>query len=59
MRAKKINNIDNYRKRIDEMFYEENMIYEGLKTSHSLENCLSVLSKNKYLVKQNSENNIK
>ncbi|MFA5153622.1 MAG: hypothetical protein WC554_13745 [Clostridia bacterium] len=54
MRAKRI---DDYRKRIDEVFYKENIIYEGLITSHSLENCISVLSKNKYSVKQNNDTN--
>ena len=59
MRAKKVNNIDDYRKRINETFEREALIYEGLIQSHPLENCLTILARHekKYIVKQNSDTN--
>jgi hypothetical protein len=47
--------MDEYRERIDKMFEEENLIYEGLITSHSLEDCIIILNNIKYPTKQKNK----
>lgn len=49
--------MDSYKRKVERTFIKENMLYEGLIKSHPLEHCISILSKNKYSVKQNSDAN--